>query len=78
MTPEPTIPQDNHVNDVVPEVISSPITEDGNHVTEDADDDAGTEKDEAVESSSASKSGSQIKLKYDYKDGMTCYNICRY
>ena len=47
-------------------------------VVEDADDDAGTEKDEAVESSSASKSGSQIKLKYDYKDGMTCYNICRH
>ena len=71
---EPPAAEENHVNNVEPETVeaspevtnhASSEPEDG-EIVSDADDAA-----DAADNNNSSRSSSQIKLRYDYKDGNT-------
>ena len=70
----PAVVEENHVNDVEPEVASPEVT---NHAASEPEDgEIVSDNDEAADNNNSSRSQSQIKLKYDYKDGNSFASLC--
>lgn len=72
--PEPVEPQaveENHVNNVEPETVEA-SPEVTNHASSEPEDgEIVSDADDSADNNNSSRSSSQIKLRYDYKDGNT-------
>ena len=68
---EPPAAEENHVNNVEPETVEA-SPEVTNHASSEPEDgEIVSDADDAADNNNSSRSSSQIKLRYDYKDGNT-------